>query len=151
MSKFGILTKLLNVLFYLLTLTLYLLYEASVLAFSNISRSSSPEVFLRKGVLKICRNYNGEHPYQGAISIKLLCNIWCVALQYICFAALLKSHFVMAVLLYLLHIFRMAIPKNTSGWLKVFWMQVERVLIKFATTVCSKSINSELALIMNLL
>ena len=27
-----------------------------------ISRSSRPEVFLRKGVLRICRKFTGEHP-----------------------------------------------------------------------------------------
>ena len=35
-------------------------------------RSSYPEVFLRKGVLKICSNFTGEHPCRSAISIKLL-------------------------------------------------------------------------------
>ena len=37
-------------------------------------RSSRPEVFLRKGVLKICSKFTGEHPCRSAISIKLLCN-----------------------------------------------------------------------------
>ena len=32
-----------------------------------------PEVFLGKGVLKICSQFTGEHPCQIAISIKLLC------------------------------------------------------------------------------
>ena len=43
-----------------------------------IYRSSHPEVFLRKGALKICSKFTGEHP---------------------CFATLLKSHFGMGVLL----------------------------------------------------
>ena len=34
-------------------------------------RSSRPEVFLRKGVLKICCKFTGGHPYRSAISIKL--------------------------------------------------------------------------------
>ena len=34
-------------------------------------RNSHPEMFLRKGVLKICSKYTGEHPYRSAISIKL--------------------------------------------------------------------------------
>ena len=38
------------------------------------SRSSSPEVFLGKGVLKICSKFTGEHPCRSVISIKLLCN-----------------------------------------------------------------------------
>ena len=37
-------------------------------------RSSRPEGFLEKGVLKICSKFSGEHPCQSAISIKLLCN-----------------------------------------------------------------------------
>ena len=36
-------------------------------------RSSYPEVFLGKGVLKICSTFTGEHPRQSTISIKLLC------------------------------------------------------------------------------
>ena len=47
-----------------------------------IYRSSHPEVFLKKGVLKICSKFAGEHPCQSVISIKLL-----------------KSHFGMGVLL----------------------------------------------------
>ena len=37
------------------------------------SRSSHPEAFLGKGVLKICSKFTGEHPCRSAISIKLLC------------------------------------------------------------------------------
>ena len=37
-----------------------------------IDRSSHPEVFLRKGVLKICSKFTGEHPCRSVISIKLL-------------------------------------------------------------------------------
>ena len=37
-------------------------------------RSSRPEVFLRKGVLKICSKFTGEHSCRSVISIKLLCN-----------------------------------------------------------------------------
>ena len=37
-------------------------------------RSSHPEVFLRKGVLKKCSKFTAEHPCRSAISIKLLCN-----------------------------------------------------------------------------
>ena len=39
-------------------------------------RRSHPEVFLGKGVLKICSKFTGEHPCQSAISIKLLCSIF---------------------------------------------------------------------------
>ena len=38
------------------------------------SRSSHPEVFLEKGVLKICSKFTGEHPCRSAISIKLESN-----------------------------------------------------------------------------
>ena len=48
-------------------------------------RSSRPEVFLGKGVLKICSKFIGEHPCRSAISIKLL-------------TTSLKSHFRMGVL-----------------------------------------------------
>ena len=36
----------------------------------DICRSSHPEVFLEKGVLKICSKFTGEHPCQNMISIK---------------------------------------------------------------------------------
>ena len=43
-------------------------------------RSSSPEVFLGKGALKICSKFAGEHPCLSVISIKLLnqlnCSTW---------------------------------------------------------------------------
>ena len=35
------------------------------------NRNSHPEVFLRKGVLKICSIFTGEHPCWSVISIKL--------------------------------------------------------------------------------
>ena len=43
----------------------------SILFVSHSNRSSPPEVYLGKGVLKICRKVTGEHPCQSAISIKL--------------------------------------------------------------------------------
>ena len=46
-------------------------------------RSSRPEAFLRKGVLKICSKFKGEHPYEVLF----------------CKATLLKQHFAMCVLL----------------------------------------------------
>ena len=49
-------------------------------------RSSHPELFLGKGVLKICSKFTGEHSCRYAISIKLL-------------TTLLKSHLDMGVLL----------------------------------------------------
>ena len=64
-----------------------------------VDRSSHPEVFLGKGVLKICSKYTGEQPCQSAISIKLLCNPCQSAILIKLFATLLKSHFGMGVLL----------------------------------------------------
>ena len=42
------------------------------------NRSSPPEVFLLKGVLKICSKFTGEHPCRKVISIKLLCNLFAI-------------------------------------------------------------------------
>ena len=39
-------------------------------------RSSHPEVFLRKGVLKICSKFTKEHPCQNVISIKLILQLY---------------------------------------------------------------------------
>ena len=39
---------------------------------SPIFRSNHPEVFLEKGILKICSKFT-EHPCRSVISIKLLC------------------------------------------------------------------------------
>ena len=36
-------------------------------------RTSFLDVFVGKGVLKICSKFTGEHPCQSVISIKLLC------------------------------------------------------------------------------
>ena len=44
-------------------------------------RSSHPELFLEKGVLKICCKCTGEHPCRSVISIKLLFNS-CFKLRY---------------------------------------------------------------------
>ena len=71
----------------------------------QVSRSSHPEVFLGKGVLKICNKFSAEHPYRSAISIKLLGNFIEITLWHG------RS------LVNLLHIFRTPFPKNTSGWL----------------------------------
>ena len=72
------------------------------------NRSSHPEMFLGKGALKKCSKFTGELPCRSAISIKLFC-----------FALQLKitiRHGCSPV--HLLHIFRTAFLKNTSGWLK---------------------------------
>ena len=68
-------------------------------------RSSHPEVFLRKAVLKICSKCTKEHPCQSVISIKLLCNFIEIKLWHRCSPV------------NFLHIFRIPFPRNTSGWL----------------------------------
>ena len=69
-----------------------LLWKASL-------RSSFPEVFLGKGVLKMCSTFT-EHPCRSVISMKLF--------QHGCSSV------------NLLHIFRAAFPENTSGGLLLF-------------------------------
>ena len=68
-------------------------------------RSSRPEVFLGKGVLKICSKVTGEHLCRSVILIKLLWNFIEITLRHWCSPV------------NLLHIFRNPFPKNTSGWL----------------------------------
>ena len=61
--------------------------------------------FFRKGVLKICSKFTGEHPCPSAISIKLLSNFIEITLWHGCSPV------------NLLHIFRTPFPVKTSGWL----------------------------------
>ena len=65
-----------------------------------VNRRSSPEVFLRKGVLEIYSKFTGEHPYHSVISMNLQIE---TTLQHRCSPV------------NLLHIFRTPFPKNTSG------------------------------------
>ena len=44
------------------------------LCYLELVRSSPPEVFSGKGVLKICSKFTGEHPCRSVISIKLQSN-----------------------------------------------------------------------------
>ena len=72
--------------------------------FSTVNtRSSHPEVFLRKGVLKICNKFTGEYQCWSVISIKLLSNFIEITLRHGCCPV------------NLLHIVRTSLPKNTSG------------------------------------
>ena len=57
-----------------------------LLSFKPTVRSSSPDVFLGKYVLKICSKFTGEDQRRNAISRKLQTTLW-------------KSHFGMGVLL----------------------------------------------------
>ena len=79
-----------------------LLHSKSAARITKTCRSSHPDVFLRKGVLKICSKFIGEHPCRSAISIKLLCKI---TLWHVCSPV------------NLLHIFRIRLSRSTSWWL----------------------------------
>ena len=47
-----------------------------------IWRSSPPDVFLGKAVLKICSKATGEHPYRSVISVKLKSNFFEITLRH---------------------------------------------------------------------
>ena len=83
---------------------------------------SHPEVFLGKGVLKICSKFKGEHPCRSVMSIKLICNfIEITLLHWFCPVNLLR-------------IFRTPFPKNNSGGLllKIHTLSIENeLLIRF--------------------
>ena len=81
------------------------LFQVTDIISSFNSRSSRPEVFLRKGVLKICSKFTGEHPCRSVISTKLLSSFIKITLQHGCSPV------------NLLYIFRSPLPKNTSGGL----------------------------------
>ena len=73
---------------------------------SNMSyKYSHPEVFLEKGVLKICSKFTIEHPCRSTISIKLQSNFIEVTLRHGCSPV------------NLLHIFTTLFFKNTFEWL----------------------------------
>ena len=80
-----------------------------LLEFIRKCRSSRPEVFLVKGVLKICRKSTGEDPCRSAISVKLQRNLTEIARCHECSPA------------NLLHIFRTPFPKNTSDISHYYW------------------------------
>ena len=66
-------------------------------------RSSRPEMFLGKGVLKICSKFTGEHPCGRVILIQLQSNFIEITLR---FGRSLVN---------LLYVFRTTFPKNNSG------------------------------------
>ena len=70
-----------------------------------ICKSSHPEVFLEKPVLKICSKSTGEHQCQSVIPIKLLCKFIEITLRHECSPVNLP------------YIFRTSFTKNPSGWL----------------------------------
>ena len=74
-------------------------------SYVTMDRSSLPEVFLRKGVLKTCSKLTGEHSCRSVISIKFQSNFIEITLRHECS------------LINLLHILKTPFSKNTSGWL----------------------------------
>ena len=85
-------------------------------------RSNPTEIFLRKGVLKICSKLR-EHPCRSVISIKLESNFIEIAPRHGCS------------LVNLLHIFRTPFLKNTSGGLLVQILYEKELSLKFAYMV----------------
>ena len=97
----------------------------------KISRSSRPDVFLRKVVLKIWSKFTGEHSCRNVISIKLQSNFIEITLRHECspvnllhiFRTPFPSNFNEITLRHrcslvnLLHIFGAPFPRNTSWWL----------------------------------
>ena len=66
-------------------------------------RSSPPQVFLGKGILKICSKFTGEHPCRSEISVRLQNNFIEITLWHVCSPV------------NLMHIFGTHFPKNTFG------------------------------------
>ena len=75
-------------------------------------RSSHPEVFLVKGVLKICSKFTGEHPCRSVISIMLQGNFIEIILRRECSPV------------NLLHIFKTTFTRNTFGRLLLMFIFV---------------------------
>ena len=92
-------------------------------------RSSHPEVFIGRGVLKICSKFTGEHPCLSVISIKLLCNFNETTHRHMCSPA------------NFLHNFRTPFPKNNCGrlLLNITFLEWSQFVSNFSTI--SKSIN----------
>ena len=72
-------------------LTNYLLFVVLIMIFpfsrensSSENRSSNPEVFFIKGVLKICSKFTAEHQCPSVVSITLLCNFIEIRLRHGC-------------------------------------------------------------------
>ena len=79
--------------------------ELYMIGYFTQDRGSRPEVFLGKGVLKICSKFTEEHSCRSAISMKMQSSFIEIALRHGCSSV------------NLLHIFKTPFPKNTSGWL----------------------------------
>ena len=92
------------------------------LDFQRTDYFSRPEVFLVKGVLKICNKFTGKHLYRSLISITLQSIFIDITLPHRCSPV------------NLLHIFRTTFSKNISGWLLPYytnWWQLQFLLHLF--------------------
>ena len=106
-----------------------LVYQHYFISFVDTFSSSHQEMFLYKGVLKICSKFTGEYPCRSAISIKLLCNFIEITLRHGCSPV------------NLLHIFRTPFPKNTSGGLLVYITEHRFTLIVLSNvSLCSMNL-----------
>ena len=77
---------------------------------NSIIRSSCPEVFLVKSILKICNRFTGGHLRRIMISVNLLCNFIEITLWHGCSPVNLP------------HISRTPFSRNTSGWLLLYYV-----------------------------
>ena len=75
---------------------------------TSMTRSSSPEVLLGKGFLKIFNKFTGARPYRSVISKTLQSNFIEITLRYGCSPV------------NLLYIFRAPFLRNTSGGLLLY-------------------------------
>ena len=89
---------------------------------------SRPEEFLRKGVLKICSQFTGEHPCRSPISKKLQSNFIEITLRHGCSPV------------NLLHVFRTPFLKNISGRLPLKESFERNGLMSKAENHCVKSV-----------
>ena len=88
--------------------------------YESVFRSSRLEVFIGKGVPKICSKFTGKHSCRIVILIKLLCSFIEITLR------LGYSP------VKLLHIFKTSFPKNTCGGvlLRIFLLNSSILILK---------------------
>ena len=87
---------------------LVFLAESELVNDNCIARSSPPQAFLQKVVLKICSKFTGEQPCRSVISIKLQSNFIEITLRHVCYTV------------NLLHVFGTPFYKNTYGGLLLY-------------------------------
>ena len=89
----------------------------NIICQTNTFRSSHPEVFLVKRVLRRCSKFTGQHPWRSMISIKLQSNFIEITLRYGCSPV------------NLLHVFRTLFSKNTFRWLHLYFLTARKLLL----------------------